>query len=114
VACPREYVLVIRHRQMRCDEANGRQHDCTIFKRGEDGREAPHRASRLDAVIGGALGEVQRLRAIRKQRGVALAQVEPPHVELHQRTHERCSDPTFTRRETLHGREEFIIGEMCE
>ncbi len=105
---------MIRHRQMRCHEANGRQRDCTIFKRREDGREAARRAGRLDAVIGGALSKVQRLRAIGKQRRVALAQVEPPHVELHQRTHERRSNPTFIRRETLHGFEEFIIGEMCE
>ena len=45
---------------------------------------------------------------------VALAQIESSHVELHQRVHQRRSRLTFTRRATLHCREKFIIGELCE
>jgi hypothetical protein len=43
---------------MRCDEPDGRQRDCTIFKRSEDGREALRRTGYLDTVVGSALGEL--------------------------------------------------------
>jgi hypothetical protein len=46
-----------------------------------------------------------RLFALSRQKISSLAQ---------QRAHERRSGPTFSRRETLHGREQFIIGTICE
>jgi hypothetical protein len=114
VAYSLEHLLMVRHRQVRRHEPDGRQRDGTIFERREDGRKAARRAGRLDPVVGGAFGEVQRLRAVREQRRVALAEVEPPRVELHQRAHERRRGAAFRRRETLYGGEEFIIGQVRE
>ena len=105
---------MIGRRQVRRQQPDGRQRHRSRFERGEDRGEAAQRAGSLDPVIGGTLGEMQRLRAIRKQRRVALAQVELPHVELHQRAHERRSGPAFRRRQTLYGGEELSIGEVCE
>ena len=101
VACQREHVLMICRRQVRRQQPDGGQRYGPLIERREDCGEAACRAGSLDAVIGGTLGEVQRVRAVGEQRRVALAQVEPAHVELHQRAHESRSSAAFRRRQTL-------------
>jgi hypothetical protein len=54
---------MICRRQVRRQQPNGGQRYGSLLERREDCREAACRAGSLDAVIGGTLGEVQRLRA---------------------------------------------------
>jgi hypothetical protein len=99
---------------VRRQQADGRQRHRSILERDENGGKAARRASRLDSVVRRALGEVQRLGAVRKQGRVTLAEIEPPHVDLHQRAHEGSRGATFRQRQTFHSCEELIIREPSE
>ena len=100
--------------QVRRHQPDGRQRHQSLLERREDGREAASRASRLDPVIGGTLGEVQRLRAVRKQRRVALAEIEATRVQLHQRAYQCRGGAAFRHSQTFHRREEVIIRKLTE
>jgi hypothetical protein len=67
VARLRQHVLVIRRRQMRREEPNGRQRDGAFVERGENSRKAARRAGCFYPVVGGPFGKMQRLRAVREQ-----------------------------------------------
>ena len=65
----------------------------------------------LDAVVGGSLGKVQHLRAVGEHRGAALAKVEAPAVDLHQRAQQRRGRMPFFRCEALRGVEQRPVVE---
>ena len=62
-----EHRAVVRSRQMRCEEADRRQRECTLGKPIENDGEPPSSAGRFDASIGRVLGQVQHLHAVREQ-----------------------------------------------
>jgi hypothetical protein len=54
----------------------------TLGQQIEDGGEPSTRTRSLDAVVCGVLGQTERPRAVAEERAEALAEVEPPGVEL--------------------------------
>lgn len=80
-----EHLAVTSRREVGRQQANGRQRQLTAGEPIEDDGEALCRTRRLDAPVGRVLGQVQHLRAVRKQRRAPFAEVEPSRIELRQR-----------------------------
>jgi len=70
-------------------KTNRRQVHRTLFEHLKNDRELPDYPGGFDAPVGGVLGEVELLRAICEQRGIAFGQVEASLVKLRKVSNER-------------------------
>jgi hypothetical protein len=80
----------------------------------EQNRKPPGRAGGFDAVIGGALGEVEHLRAVGKERRAALAQIEPSRIDFDQAPQQIHGRHAFAPCEAFNFIEKLIVGERFE
>ena len=80
-----EHLTMILWCQMRREQTDRRKRDRTVGQSVEDHREPPRDTSRLDAVVGGVLREVQHLGAIDEQRRAALSKIQTTDIELGER-----------------------------
>ncbi len=83
-ASGREQLLLVLAREMRSQQADGREVDLPRGKQPQDCRIPPHNFGRLHPVVGLVLREMEDLEAIDEERREAGALVEAPRVELGQ------------------------------
>jgi len=105
---------MIIDRQVRRQQARGCECDRAVGDRLEKRRQPSPGARYLDAVVGGALVEMQDLDAIGEERRATLAEVQSPRVDLNQRDQETCGCTPLVCRQALNLGEQLIVGERIE
>ena len=111
---PREQLAMIVGCQMRSQQSDRGQRDRTLSNQVEnDGKTCRHPRC-LNAVIGGVLREVQRLRAIGEQRGKPFAQIEASCIELHQECDELRRCLSFSLGCDMNLGKQLPIGQLSE
>lgn len=68
--------------QMRREQADRRQRECSFVDGLQQTREAPGGACRSDATVRSRFRQVEMFRRVLKQRAVSLSEVQPPRVHL--------------------------------
>jgi hypothetical protein len=107
-----EKFLVIFSRQMGRQKTERRQSHGAISKQIEDVWQPSRNASGLDPSIGGVLGQMQTLGAVREQRRVAFTKVQTACVELGKRRDQTRRRFTFAPGESLDFRKKLFVAEV--
>jgi hypothetical protein len=108
-----QFDVVVR-RQMRREQADRGQGEVASGQQVQDPGKPPRRPRRLDTAVGGVLGEVQHLRAVREERRAAFAEVQAPRVDLRQRRDELHRRLPLAAGESFDLREQFLIRQLRE
>ena len=103
--------MVLR-RQVRRQEANGRQVHRPVREQVEDHRKLPSGSRGLDAVAGGGLGEPQDLGAVPEERPRPLRTMELTDVELREVGDELDGRLARALREELQLGVERVVGKL--
>ena len=103
---------VIVWREMRRQQSDGRQREGTVADVLQDDRKPSRGPGGLDAVVRRVLRQVQRLRAVGKQRREPLGQIEPARIELDQEREKACGRASLSRGCTCDRCEQFTIRQM--
>jgi hypothetical protein len=103
---------VVLGREVGRQQAHGSQAEGTLTEHWQDDREPPRGPCRLDAVVGGRLGEVKDGAAICEEGREARGPVEAPGVELGQVSEQARRGFTLAPGERLHRRHEIVVGEL--
>lgn len=107
-----EKITVVGGREMRSEQPDSRETDVATGQPREDDRESSNRAGRLDAIVRGVLGEMERLNAVGEQRRIALAEVEAPIVEDREVGDERHGRLPLLLSKVRQPGQELLIGQM--
>src|SRR3990172_8859215 len=108
----REEVTMVGGGEVRREDPDGREGHGAIREHVEDDREPPRGAGRLDAIVGGMLGEMEDLRTVGEERGKAFAEVEAAFVQDGEVADEGYGCLPLVLGEELDPGEEVPIGEV--
>jgi hypothetical protein len=103
--------LMVLGGEVRREQAQRCQVDCTLRQHLESSRELPGGPRGGDAPVGCVFGEVELLRAVGEEGGVPFGEVEAPRVEHGEVSDQGHRRSTLAVGQVLHLREEVLIGE---
>jgi hypothetical protein len=114
MASSQEQLFAIALRQVRCKQSGVGHRDESLFEMKDQRWQTACRTRDFDAPKCGVLGEVQHLRAERKQRRVSVREVQAPRVDLPQASNQRCRCEPFLSRQLQDFGAQFVVGEVGE
>ena len=105
---------VVVRREMRSQQPDGCEADIALGEQFEDHRESPGGSGHLDAVVGFALGERQRVTAVHEEGAITCPQVHVASVELGEMGYELSRRIAFPRGQAPYLRDELCVRETTE
>jgi len=105
---------MIRVRQVRAQQRDGRERERSVHEELEDERESPYRPRGFDATVGGMLRKVQHLCAVGEERRAAFAEIQAARVDFGETRDQFGSSLPLGVREALQIEEELTICGVSE